>query len=51
MAEVNPSPQGGPASEEIERLPERQEAPKELMAEEETAKFNLWGFFLLHLSR
>mgnify|MGYP006908650672 CR=1 FL=1 len=50
MAEANPSPQGGPASEEIAMLAEKQEVPKELKAKEET-KFNLWGFFLLHLSR
>ena len=51
MAKANPSAQGIAASEEMELLPEKQEAPKDLETGEETAKFNLWGFFLLHLSR
>ena len=51
MAKANPSAQGIAASEETELLPEKQEAPKDLETGKETAKFNLWGFFLLHLSR
>ena len=47
MAKANPLAKGDPASEKIEK----QEALKELKIDNNTAKFDLWGFFLLHLSR
>ena len=36
---------------EVQLRPEKEEAPEDVKTKKETGKYNLWGFFLLHLSR